>query len=60
MEMRNCLRMATEDYAFYKGQRTKRKRMCVDDVVPLTSSDLKFSCHARPLSRPTSTYASSS
>ena len=60
MEMRHCLRMATEDYAFYEDQKTERKRRCVDDAVPLTSLDLRFSRYAQPLSRPTSTYASSS
>ena len=60
MEVRHCLRMATEDYAFYEDQRTEGKRWCVDDVVPLTSSNLRFSRHAQPLSRPTSTHTSSS
>ena len=52
--------MATEDYAFYEDQRTEPKRRCVDGVVPLASSYLRFSRHAQPLSCPTSTYTSSS
>ena len=52
--------MATEDYALYEDQRTEHKHRCVDDVVPLTLSDIRFSCHAQPLSHLTSTYASSS
>ena len=62
MQMRHCLRMeTTEDCAFYEDQlRTERKRRCMDDVVPPTSADLRFCRHAQPLSRPTSTHASSS
>ena len=52
--------MATEDYAFYEDQRTEHKHRCVNNVLPLTSSDLKFSHHVQPLSHPTSTYALSS
>ena len=52
--------MATDNYAFYEDQSTECKHRCVDDVITLKSSDLRFSCHAQPFSCLTSTYASSS
>ena len=59
MEMRHCLRVATEDYAFYEKQRSDRKRRCVDNVVLPTLSDLRFCHNLQLFSRPTSinTYA---
>ena len=58
MEMRHCLRMATEDYAFYEDQKTERKCRCLDDVVPMTQSELRFSRDAQQLM--SSAYASAS
>ena len=60
MKIRHCLRMAREDFTFYEDQRTERKRRCVDEVVPLTQSDLRFRHDAQQLSIPMSTYASAS
>ena len=58
MEIRHCLRMAREDFTFYEDQRTELKRRCVDEVVPLTQSDLRFRHDAQQPSIPISTYAS--
>ena len=52
--------MAREDFTFYEDQRTKRKCRCVDEVVPLTQSDLRFRNDAQQPSIPMSTYASAS
>ena len=52
--------MAREDFTFYEDQRTERKRRCVDEVVPLTQSDLGFRHDAQQPSIPMSAYASSS
>ena len=60
MKMQHCLRIATENYAFYEDQSTECKCRCVDDAIPLTSTDLRFSHHAQPHSHPTSIYALSS
>ena len=60
MEIRHCMRMAREDFTFYEDQRTEHKRMCVDEVVPLTQSDLRFRHDARQPSIPMSMYASAS
>ena len=60
MEIRHCLRMARKDFTFYEDQRTECKRRCVDEVVPLTQSDLRFSRDAQRPSIPMSTYASAS
>ena len=60
MEIRHCLRMAREDFTFYEDQRTERKRRCVDEVVPLTQSDLRFRHDAQQPSIAMSTYASAS
>ena len=60
IEIRHCLRMAREDFIFYEDQRTERKRRCVDEVVPLTQSDLRFRRDAQQPSIPMSTYASAS
>ena len=45
---------------FYDDQSTKRKRRCVDEVVPLTQSDLRFRHDAQQPSIPMSTYVSAS
>ena len=58
MEIRHCLRMAREDFTFYEDQRTEHKRRCVDEVVPLTQSDLRFMHDALQSSIPMSMYAS--
>ena len=59
MEVRHYLRMATEDDAFYEYQKTERKCRCLENIVPLTQSELRFSRDAQQLSSSANASASS-
>jgi len=34
--------MATEDHFHYEDQKTKRYCRCIDDIIPLTQSDVRL------------------